>query len=93
MRVSVLHVLSPTADTDIILVTVGQRAVHFVLFGPPPLLGCWGISTVLSIPLLVTVLSITLSVTVLSIPLSVTVLSIPLLVSISLAEVWTEGSE
>ena len=92
MRVAVLHVLSPTADIDIILVTVGQRAVHFVLFGPP-IAGCWGISTVLSIPLLVTVLSNTLSVTVLSIPLSVTVLSIPLLVSISLAEVWTEGSE
>ena len=35
MRVTVLHVLCPTADIDISLVTVGQRAVEFTLFGPP----------------------------------------------------------
>ena len=35
MRVTVLHVLFPTADIDISLVTVGQRAVEFTLFGPP----------------------------------------------------------
>ena len=81
MRVTVLHVLCPTADIDISLVTVGQRAVEFTLFGPP-VAGLLGdLSAVLSIPL-VTVPSVPL-VTVPSIPL-VTVLSFPL-VSISLS--------
>ena len=81
MRVTVLHVLCPTGDIDISLVTVGQRAVEFTLLDPP-LLGCWGISAVLSIPL-VTIPSVPL-VTVLSFHLVSTSLSL-------LAEVCTEG--
>ena len=84
MRVTVFHVLCSTPDIDISFVTVGQRSVEFTLYGPPPSLGCWGMSTFLSIPLIVTALSV---------PLTVTVLSVPLIVSVSLAEVWTEGSE
>ena len=60
MQVEVLHVLKPTTDIDLSLVTVVQRAVEFAFLGPPVpwLLASFYVSfnsLMLSIPLSVSI--------------------------------------